>query len=84
MPTYHYRCNECGFEHEAMQSMSEAPLTTCSSCGEDELKRIISAGAGFVLKGSGFYNTDYKNSCKAENNTVPAAAPCCAGGSCGL
>jgi len=84
MPTYQYRCSECGFELEAMQSMSDAPLTTCSNCGTEQLKRVISAGAGFVLKGSGFYNTDYKNSCSAAKSTPSAPAPCCAGGSCGL
>jgi putative FmdB family regulatory protein len=83
MPTYHYRCSECGFEMEKMQSMNDAPLTSCSNCGTDQLKRVISAGSGFVLKGKGFYNTDYKNSCKTEN-AAPAGAPCCAGGSCGM
>ena len=59
MPIYEYRCNACGHELEAMQKMSDAPLTDCPACGESSLKKMISA-AGFRLKGGGWYETDFK------------------------
>jgi len=79
MPTYQYRCSSCNHELEALQSMNAEPLTECPECGTEQLKRVISGG-GFMLKGSGFYNTDYKNAPKAA-----AAPPCaCANGACNL
>ena len=59
MPIYEYRCNNCGHELEKIQRMSDDPLTDCPACEESELKRLISA-AGFRLKGSGWYETDFK------------------------
>lgn len=59
MPIYEYRCKSCGHELEKLQRMSEDPLTDCPSCGEAALQRLISA-AGFRLKGSGWYETDFK------------------------
>jgi len=61
MPTYEYRCSECGHELEAFQSIKADPLKTCPQCNSDSLRRLISAGAGLIFKGSGFYITDYKN-----------------------
>jgi putative FmdB family regulatory protein len=60
MPTYEYKCEGCGHEFEAFQSISEDPIKICPSCGEVKVKRLISAGAGLIFKGSGFYITDYK------------------------
>ena len=60
MPTYEYKCMGCGHEFEAFQSISEDPIKICPSCGEAKVKRLISAGAGLIFKGSGFYITDYK------------------------
>ncbi len=60
MPTYEYRCQSCGHELEAFHSMTADPLRLCPNCGKEELKRIISSGAGMIFKGSGFYETDYK------------------------
>ncbi len=60
MPIYEYRCQACGHELEALQKLSEARLTTCPACQKDELVRLISA-AGFRLKGSGWYETDFKS-----------------------
>ena len=60
MPLYEYRCDACGHELEAMQKMSDAPLTDCPKCGESALKKLISAAA-FRLKGGGWYETDFKN-----------------------
>ncbi len=57
MPLYRYRCNNCNYMFEANQRMSDNPLTACPSCGEDELRRVISS-VGVVFKGPGFYVTD--------------------------
>jgi putative FmdB family regulatory protein len=65
MPIYGYRCAECGEEHEALQKVSEPPLTICPACGKPALQKQLSA-AGFQLKGSGWYATDFK---------VPAKKP---------
>ena len=60
MPLYEYRCAACGHELEAMQKMSDAPLTDCPQCGAAQLKKLISAAA-FRLKGGGWYETDFKS-----------------------
>ena len=65
MPIYEYQCSVCGHQLEAMQKLSEAALTDCPACGKPELKKLISA-AGFQLKGSGWYATDFKNSGKKK------------------
>ncbi len=59
MPIYEYRCDACGTELEVMQKMSDAPLVTCSECGAETLKKLVSA-VGFRLKGDGWYETDFK------------------------
>ena len=59
MPIYEYRCDACGQELEKIQRMSDEPLTNCPGCGEDRLRRLVSA-AGFRLKGGGWYETDFK------------------------
>jgi putative FmdB family regulatory protein len=61
MPTYDYVCNDCGHRFEEFQSMSARPLRSCPSCKQNALQRLIGAGAGVIFKGSGFYQTDYKN-----------------------
>jgi putative FmdB family regulatory protein len=61
MPIYEYQCDACGHDLEAIQKMSDAPLTECPSCGKPTLRRKISA-AGFRLKGAGWYETDFKQS----------------------
>ena len=70
MPIYGYRCGECGEEHEALQKVSEPPLTICPACGKPALQKQLSA-AGFQLKGSGWYATDFKAPAKkpAEKKT---------------
>ena len=60
MPTYEYLCKKCGHTFEEFQSMSEKPLTGCPKCGTDSLARVMGGGGGFILKGSGFYGTDYR------------------------
>jgi putative FmdB family regulatory protein len=61
MPIYEYRCTDCGFQDEYLQKVSEAPLTACPSCGKATFRKLVSA-AGFQLKGSGWYATDFKGS----------------------
>ena len=61
MPTYDYRCNACGHEFEEFQMMSEAELKKCPECKKNKLERLIGMGAGFLFKGSGYYQTDYRS-----------------------
>ncbi|NJO16228.1 MAG: zinc ribbon domain-containing protein [Thioploca sp.] len=60
MPIYEYACQACGHEFEAIQKMVDLPLEQCPVCAENTLKKKISA-AGFRLKGTGWYETDFKN-----------------------
>lgn len=60
MPIYEYLCNSCGVKNEHMQKMSDAPIEACPKCGSDNYNKQISA-VGFQLKGSGWYETDFKN-----------------------
>src|SRR5207342_3681897 len=63
MPTYQYRCTECGEDLEAVQKFSDAPLETCPTCG-GTLRKVFNA-VGVVFKGSGFYRTDSRTSEKS-------------------
>ena len=63
MPIYEYLCKSCGHELEKLQRMSDLALTDCPACNQSELKRLVSA-AGFRLKGSGWYETDFKKGSK--------------------
>jgi putative FmdB family regulatory protein len=69
MPTYEYACTECGKHVEVVQSMSDAPLTTCAICG-GRLRKVFSP-IGIVFKGSGFYRTDSRG--KPAKTDTPAA-----------
>jgi putative FmdB family regulatory protein len=60
VPIYAYRCEACGFAKDALQKVSDAPLTDCPACGEAKFKKQLTA-AGFQLKGSGWYVTDFRN-----------------------
>ncbi|HEY5614782.1 MAG TPA: FmdB family zinc ribbon protein [Bacteroidota bacterium] len=71
MPTYDYRCGECGHEFEEFQSMSAEMLKTCPKCGKDVLKRAMGSGAGMIFKGGGFYQTDYKPSGEGKKADKP-------------
>jgi putative FmdB family regulatory protein len=62
MPTYEYRCRKCGHTFEKFQSITAEPVRRCPACGKNSAERLISAGAGVIFKGSGFYETDYKRS----------------------
>jgi len=63
MPIYEYRCDKCGHQQEFLQKVSDAPLTVCTKCGAPSFSKMVTA-AGFQLKGSGWYATDFKNSGK--------------------
>ncbi|MFI3137520.1 MAG: zinc ribbon domain-containing protein [Methylococcaceae bacterium] len=73
MPIYEYECQACGHEHEALQKMSDPALVICPACSRAELIKKISA-AGFRLKGSGWYETDFKSGAK-KNVAGDSAAP---------
>jgi putative FmdB family regulatory protein len=85
MPTYEYICGKCGHEFEAVRSMSAKPLRICpedlcglKKWGHGKVKKKISAGAGLLFKGSGFYITDYRSQKykdAAKNDSAPAKAP---------
>ncbi len=67
MPIYEYKCTSCGHKKELLQKMSDAPLTQCPACGKATLSKLISA-AGFQLKGSGWYATDFKGGSKSPKS----------------
>jgi len=60
MPTYEYQCKKCGLRFERFQNIKEEPIRECPECSGD-VKKLISAGAGIIFKGSGFYITDYRS-----------------------
>ncbi|HST00343.1 MAG TPA: zinc ribbon domain-containing protein [Usitatibacter sp.] len=68
MPIYEYRCESCGHQQEFLQKVSDAPLTVCPECGKPTFKKMVTA-AGFQLKGSGWYVTDFRN----KSSSKPAA-----------
>jgi putative FmdB family regulatory protein len=69
MPIYEYRCDACGHEFDELQKLADAPLTDCPSCGKPALIKKVSA-AGFQLKGTGWYATDFKS----KKKDAPAEA----------
>ena len=69
MPIYEYRCSSCGFQKEYLRKLSDPTLTDCPECGKQTFSKMLSA-AGFQLKGSGWYATDFKHS-----GAKPAAKP---------
>ena len=78
MPTYEYECKKCGNLFEEFQSMTAEPLKKCPKC-KGKVQRLISSGAGFIFKGSGFYQTDYKNKsngCAAKEEGPSACEGC--------
>lgn len=87
MPIYEYQCQSCGHEHEALQKLSAEPLVTCPACNKPELMKKISA-AGFRLKGSGWYETDFKSGAKknvageASCSSAASSSGGCPGGGC--
>jgi putative FmdB family regulatory protein len=87
MPIYEYICEACGKTHDALQKMSDAPLTVCPACTAPQLKKKLSAPS-FRLSGSGWYETDFKSGNKrnvadsAPKEAAPAPAAACGTGAC--
>ena len=75
MPIYAYRCSACGHAKDVLQKLSDAPLNVCPACGAEAFSKQLTA-AGFQLKGSGWYATDFKGGASA-----PAAASAASAGS---
>ncbi len=73
MPIYAYRCGDCGHAKDVLQKMSDPVLSTCPACGAEAFTKQLTA-AGFQLKGSGWYATDFKGSGAAPAAAAPAAA----------
>ncbi|KWI68038.1 FmdB family zinc ribbon protein [Burkholderia ubonensis] len=71
MPIYAYRCEACGFAKDVLQKMSDAPLSQCPECGKDAFRKQLTA-AGFQLKGSGWYVTDFRGG--SGGTSAPAAS----------
>lgn len=93
MPIYEYQCENCGFELEKLQKLSDAPLTDCPECKQSTLQKLISA-AGFRLKGGGWYETDFKSGRKKNvadsgsakstgSESGSSSSGGCSGGGCG-
>ena len=79
MPIYAYRCGACGHAKDVLQKLSDAPLTVCPACGAESFSKQVTA-AGFQLKGSGWYVTDFRGgSGGASAPAAPAAAPAAGG-----
>lgn len=72
MPIYAYKCNACGFAQDVLQKMSDPVLTECPTCGKASFAKQLTA-AGFQLKGSGWYATDFKGGSAAASAVAPAA-----------
>ena len=71
MPIYAYRCEECGFAKDVLQKISDEPLSVCPTCGKSSFKKQVTA-AGFQLKGSGWYVTDFRGGSGGAASTAPA------------
>lgn len=78
MPIYAYKCSACGHVEDVMQKVSDAPLTACPKCGQESFAKQLTA-AGFALKGSGWYATDFKGGAAPKKDEAPA---CNAAGGC--
>lgn len=84
MPIYEYHCSACGAAKEHLQKISDAPIANCPACGSESYSKQISA-AGFQLKGSGWYATDFKNNSSSGSGSTGGSHNCGTGscGSCG-
>lgn len=73
MPIYAYRCDECGFAKDVLQKISDPQLTDCPSCGKSAFKKQVTA-AGFQLKGTGWYATDFRGGTAPSTGTATGPA----------
>jgi len=71
MPFYEYECPKCGYQEEVLQKITDKPLTKCPSCGKNSLRKLVSAPV-FRLKGSGWYETDFKSDKENKRNLAGA------------
>ncbi len=74
MPTYEYECTKCGHTFEAVQKITDQPLSACPKC-KKKVRRLISSGVGLIFKGTGFYATDYRKKPAANIDTPPSTCP---------
>ncbi len=82
MPIYAYRCDECGFAKDVLQKISDPVLTVCPSCGKSSFKKQVTA-AGFQLKGTGWYVTDFRGGSAPATGTAPSNGNADSGASAG-
>lgn len=82
MPIYAYKCSACGHEKDVLQKVSDAPLSVCPACGAEAFAKQLTA-AGFQLKGSGWYASDFKGGPQPAAETAKAAEPAAAAPACG-
>lgn len=73
MPIYAYKCESCGLAKDVLQKISDAVLTECPACGASAFKKQVTA-AGFQLKGSGWYVTDFRGGAPAADAAAPSSA----------
>jgi putative FmdB family regulatory protein len=73
-PTYDYECSSCGHTFEEFQSMTEKRLTKCPKCKKLSLHRLLGTGSGIIFKGSGFYQTDYKDKTSSSKSSASKKA----------
>ena len=82
MPIYAYRCDECGFAKDVLQKISDPVLTVCPSCGKSSFKKQVTA-AGFQLKGTGWYVTDFRGGSAPATGAAPSTGSADGGASAG-
>ena len=73
MPTYEYHCNNCNHEFEKFQRISDPPVAECPKCGSDDTTRLVSC-TSFILKGTGWYVTDYARKERRDNGKEPKSS----------
>jgi len=85
MPIYEYRCSSCGFQKEYLRKITDPLLSSCPECGKEAFQKMLTA-AGFQLKGSGWYATDFKGAASKpqpeKKEVAKAEAPACDAGAC--
>ena len=74
MPTYTYECRKCHHTMDVFHSMADTPRVKCGACGSSRTRRLLGTGAGIIFKGSGFYETDYKNGRKTDKAKEEASS----------
>ena len=82
MPIYAYRCSACGHDKEVLQKISADPLTTCPACNTENFSKQITA-AGFQLKGSGWYATDFKGGASSTTSSTSSSSESSTPAACG-